>query len=179
MPYFAFREHPAPTNDVSLKSSEIRRRQLMDLSFLNLKRKTAQDKKKYAIYKARSSIITCGSDNLRWVTYAFIDRDVEGGELDEDDCPYDGVQPDPIASDGRLDEGLEVLNANLPIWDAREYFLTIWKSRMTKLLKEWENLVWWVERSINEYVSGLHIPFAFFHFNTYTFQTVQESSLHY
>lgn len=93
--------------------------------------------------------MVCGSDNLRWVAYAFVDA-VPGDDevLEEMSCSYEGVQDDPIASDYELD-------ANSPIWDPREYFLMIVAARMIRVLGEWEDLVRTVERSIKEYVYEL------------------------
>jgi hypothetical protein len=153
LPYLALRELSPATNSSSQTApGKAQTRHWKDLSFLNIKTERSPTQRKFGIYQARCSIVTCGSDNRRWVTYAFIDRDFDGDDLEEEDCLYDGIQQDPIASDCKLDESLELLDANLPHWDAREYFLAVFNIRMTKLLKEWENLVRWVERRINDYV---------------------------
>ncbi|OCK76085.1 hypothetical protein K432DRAFT_307150 [Lepidopterella palustris CBS 459.81] len=147
IPYFALREYPSPTKDRRQEVAAGKRppRQWTDLSFLNIQTPKFQDKRKYGTCKARFSLIICGSDHRRWVGYAFVDRDFDSEELEEDDFSYEGIQEDPIASNGELD-------ANLPIWDPREYFLMIFDIQMAKVLKEWENLVRAVERCINEHV---------------------------
>lgn len=59
---------------------------------------------------------------------------------------YRKVNEDPIA----WGDDDEVRDANLPIWDPREYFLRMFKSRIAQVLKEWKNLISRVERTIEE-----------------------------
>jgi hypothetical protein len=70
---------------------------------------------------------------------------LETENLEDDIYPYKAFQEDPIASDGKVD-------ANLPIWNPREYFLLIFQCRMGRVLLEWKRLVRWLERNIEEYV---------------------------
>lgn len=92
----------------------------------------------------------CGSDNRHYVGYAFIDRDFDKDDESLDiDFPYAGVHEDPIASDC----GRNTLNANLPIWDPRAYFMCIFKNRITTVLKEWESIVQTIGDSIDRHVS--------------------------
>lgn len=58
---------------------------------------------------------------------------------------YEGFHEDPIASDPWIE-------ANIPIWDPREYFLAIFEARIARVEKEWERLVLMVAKSIKEYV---------------------------
>jgi hypothetical protein len=117
-----------------------------DLSFLKVPSPKSHNERKYGIYKAQISLVISGSDDRRWVAYAFVDTDFDSKELgNNEDFSYEGVQEDPIASDDKID-------ANRPIWSPREYFLMIVETRMDQVRTEWESLVRTVERSINGYV---------------------------
>jgi hypothetical protein len=120
----------------------------MNLAFLQTKTSTSTDNKVYNIYRAQISLVITGYSNRRWVAYAFLNNTFDDDD-DFDDETYgnlfEGFQGDPIASDGLVD-------ANNPIWNPREYFALIFECRLTGVLTEWENLVRWVERSIQGYV---------------------------
>ena len=129
------------------------RRQWSDLSFLNIQTPKSQGKRQYCMYEAQISLVICGPDEKHWDAYAFVDRYFDGEDLlEEDDFSYDGVQEDPIASDLENDPNLPIIDANLPKWNAREYFLDIVEFRMAQVVKEWEYLVRSVERGIKDYV---------------------------
>jgi hypothetical protein len=113
----------------------------IDLSFLKIHNTKANDNVKYGLYNARSSLAIHGSDDRRWVAFAFVDRDFDCEDLEEENCCYRGAQDDPIALDGEQDPNYPVVDANMPIWDPREYFLRIFEIRMAKVLREWENVV--------------------------------------
>jgi hypothetical protein len=114
------------------------------------------------MHEAQISFVLCGSDHQRWVAYAFVDTDFEEDDVPDEIVPDEQIREvsvplddelgvakvpiwDPIALDGGLD-------ANLPIWDPRLYFLVILEIRMAQVLREWEFLVRTVERSISRYV---------------------------
>jgi hypothetical protein len=125
-------------------------RQWTDLTFLNIQPPRSQDQKQYGIHEAQISFVICGSDNRRWVGYGFVDTEFDRENLADHDLSYVGKHEDPIAF-GELD-------ANLPIWDPREYFLMVLQIRMAQVLKEWECLIRTVERSINQYVCRRFLP---------------------
>ncbi|PSS22711.1 hypothetical protein M430DRAFT_16661 [Amorphotheca resinae ATCC 22711] len=118
-------------------------RQWTDLSFLKIQPPKSQDQREYGMHEAQISVVICGSDNWRWAGYAFIDTSFEGEDLGDGIFSYEDVHEDPIASNSEL-------HANLPIWDPREYFLTILEIRMTQVRKELEYLVRTVERSVKQ-----------------------------
>lgn len=76
----------------------------------------------------------------------------EDAELGEDNFSHDGMMEDPIAADGDYD-------ANMPIFDAREYFIMVFLFRISQVLGEWRNLVRNVEDDIETFVKA-HPPFA-------------------
>ncbi|KAF2489385.1 hypothetical protein BU16DRAFT_180672 [Lophium mytilinum] len=149
IPFFAFREYPPSTTDKSEGEGCNRnlKRQWTDLSFLSVPASKSKPKPEpnYGIYKSRFSLVICGSENRRWIGYAFVDQHIDDEDLEEEDCSYEEFQEDPILSDGS--------DANLPIWDPREYFLMTLEIHVRKILGEWENAVYTVKGKINEYQS--------------------------
>jgi hypothetical protein len=103
------------------------------------------DQRKYGMLEAHFSFVICGSDEARWVGWAFDNTEFDGEDLLDRISPCPGFHADPIASDGETD-------AELPIWNPREYFLMIIESRIAQAQEEWEGLVIPVERSIRAYV---------------------------
>ena len=98
------------------------------------------------------SLVIYGISDRRWVVYAFDNDDLRDNDLEVEDLEDENpryklgyFQEDPIASDGKVD-------ANLPIWNPREYFLLIFQVRMGRILQEWKRLVRWLERNVEEYV---------------------------
>lgn len=142
MPYFALRRHVSPLGESRWKSRNGSPLRLWtDLTFLNLQ--TPKDERsQYGMLEAQISFVICGSANMRWAGYAFVDTAFDDEDLEDDCFVYDGFHEDPIS----------LLDADLPIWDARQYFLRIVKISMFAVLKEWEYLVRNVERAIMQYV---------------------------
>jgi hypothetical protein len=130
-------------------------RHSIDLSFLKIPSDKPEDREAFYIHEAAISLVVCGSDNWRWVAYAFIDTNAisDNDNLSEEVESHGDFRGDPIASE----PGLEV-NANDPIWDPREYFLMILEIRIRQVLREWQYLVRRVECSIKQYVGSRLIP---------------------
>jgi hypothetical protein len=150
---------------------------LSDLSFLNLE-STKEGTSHYCLQKSHVSIVICGSDNLQWVGYAFTNNlddededginsdetdEVEGGQEDayereDDDEDDDGdeggdegqkkYKTDMFASD----DSYRVLNAEVPKYDAREYWLIVVDLRLRLIVSKWEYVVHKVERSVKSQV---------------------------
>jgi hypothetical protein len=108
-----------------------------------------QRRKHYGIMKSQFSLVVSGSDDRHWVAYAFVDRLFDEDEHLDIDYPYSGFHEDPIASD----LGHDMIDANLPIWDPRSYFLVIFESRITKVVKDWYDLSHTISKSVDTYVS--------------------------
>ncbi|KAF2740542.1 hypothetical protein EJ04DRAFT_600899 [Polyplosphaeria fusca] len=135
IPYFAFR--------VGRPKEEFRRhplnRQWRDLTFLNSLEETV------GIYEAQISVLICGSEERRWNAYGFEDTFFdEDRQMGEDEFSYDGMMTDQIGSAG----GEDVINANDPIWNPREYFLKTCSRRMVQAYGESQNAVRAVEKRV-------------------------------
>jgi len=120
-------------------------RKWIDLSFLNLNIRTPKPGMKFGLYKARFSLLICGTGDRRWIGYAFVDRDFDCEEMKEEDFCYDGVLEDPITSHGG-----EVIDANMPIQDPRAYYLMIFENEAANVLQEWTPIVRALERDIDQ-----------------------------
>lgn len=146
LPYYALLEE-RPSK--AMKSTILPR--WTDLSFLRTETAGSQHRKTYDImHSAHFSLVIHGQNNARWLAYSFENKHFD--ERFEDDVQYDCysydgpmIHEDPIVSDGTVD-------ANLPIWDPREYFLRVFKARMSQIVRYWELLVWYIEPIIICYV---------------------------
>jgi hypothetical protein len=132
-------------------------RKWIDLAFLQKISPSDSDDEKYGIYDAQMTLVICGSQNSKWVAWAFADAcadDEEDEDEDEDDDGeeeededendrYAGFHSDPIAS-------AESRDSNLPFWDPREYFLTVFNLRIARIQNEWLNIV----RELHRRVTG-------------------------
>ena len=97
------------------------------------------------------SLVICGTSNTYWVVYAFDKTRFEddGEESLSDRIFCGGSSIDPIASCLSADD----VDANLLIWDLREYFLNVVSSRLCHAADSWEALLRAIERRIKDHVS--------------------------
>jgi hypothetical protein len=47
--------------------------------------------------------------------------------------------------------------ANMPICNAREYFVLAFQKQMARVVEEWKYLVRWTELNVNAYVCGCSV----------------------
>jgi hypothetical protein len=120
-------------------------RQWTDLSFLDVQPLNSQAHRNYRMYEAQISLHICGTDDRRWIAYAFVDTFFLENDLEDD------FRNDPIA--------LYQLDARSPMWDPREYFLRIFDIRIAQVSNEWENVVRMVERAVKRSVRWLIPPY--------------------
>lgn len=128
------------------------KRTWIDLSFLDKCGNSSHSPKPYLIYKSHMSFAICGSSEICWVAYAFDDTCLDDEHLDDalaTDKGFVEVE-DPIAHDGG--DGGEVMMADRPIWDPRVYFFVILKFQIDKVYQEWQELVLWIGRRIQDSV---------------------------
>lgn len=95
----------------------------------------------YGISRAHFSFVVYGLSERRWDAYAFEENGFDEKDLIDDVYPYEGFHVDPIVGDGSVD-------ANLPLWNPREYYLRIINAKIGVALKETEKAVEWVEHKI-------------------------------
>lgn len=181
LPYLALREmtqhaEQYPANVWNRKPP----RKLIDISFLNIPKR--QVDAKFIVHEAQISLVICGSDETRWVGYAFVDTDFNAHDCS---CGYyeqsnrDQQEEESGDRNGREheeeedvgDEDTDELQFNEdpiasdrrgndvgtdhPIWNPREYFLRNVDFRMSQVLKEWIHLIRTVEASVEEWVGFL------------------------
>ncbi|KAH8773330.1 hypothetical protein BGZ57DRAFT_824293 [Hyaloscypha finlandica] len=138
LPYFRLSLAPEPASHTL--SSVASAKQWTDLSFLKLSSPDKNTVRKLGIFEAHFSFVVCGWRENRWIAYAF-----------------DNTEPDAEDSYGRLfEESYDRIfydDTEHPIWDPREYFLTVVEARVIRAADEWEALVRGIERRITKYVS--------------------------
>lgn len=162
LPYFAL-STTAPVNDCPWKlGTSNQRERWIDMSFLNTQ-PPSEFPRLYGIRQAQFSLAICGSDNRRWIAYAFEDTDPGSEDLTPENLSLEGVH-DPDAEEDeqqgkppnwdpiRDEPDPRELDANQAIWDPREYFLIGMEVGIAKPLKAWEYLVRSLERGIEQYV---------------------------
>ena len=135
-------------NDTRRKSDGNPLRQSRKLDFLSRSIDASKNSKShYWLSEAQISIVVTGIDHWVWTAYGFVDTYFGSTETVDDYHKLkgrSGGRADPLAA-GRL-------NGDEPIWTPREYFLTVARIRMQKVLKEWNRIVRTVKKEIEWYV---------------------------
>jgi hypothetical protein len=127
-----------------------RNTQQCDLTFLSFPTDPKfPSHRRYMMIKSQFSLVISGLDDRHWTAYAFVDRDFDKDEDLDMDFSYRGIQEDPIASDC----GPYIIDANMPIWDPRVYFLRIFEIRIRLVCKEWASLYQTIRCKLEYYVS--------------------------
>jgi hypothetical protein len=112
------------------------------------------------LYESQISCVIAGSDKWRWVGYCFVDTFFDAGtEIREgvhsihDDLLQGGMHMDPFT--------YGIKDAELPIQDPREYFLTVFQIRIHQVLTEWQRVVDELRQGVRAYeLVGLIVPTA-------------------
>jgi len=125
--------------------------QLIDVSFLNSNSTSRQDKRRYGIYDVRFSLLICGADHVDWTAFAFFESTASSDMEDACGDDYD-FEADPIASPNGDDPRSGFVDANIPIYDPREYYLRVMENRLRTGVKKCQNTISWMERQFEEYV---------------------------
>jgi hypothetical protein len=109
------------------------------------------------MFESRFSIVICGSSEKQWAVYAFDDTYSDGDDLYEKlTGPCQPFHADPIVSCLGGDD----VEADLPIWNPRRYFLRAVANRITVAANGWMTLMRTVECSIKDYVSSTESKFG-------------------
>jgi hypothetical protein len=161
IPYFVLSTILPVKNCPQKPGTSNQRKQWVDLSFLNTQ-SASESPRPYGIRAAQVSLVICGSDNRRWIAYAFDDTDSEIEDLPTENLSPEGLH-DPEAEDDVQVEQLNYdpirdvpdpkgLDPTHALWDPREYFLFGIETGIAKPLDKWERLVRFLERGIKQYV---------------------------
>lgn len=145
LPFFLLRKSTPPGESVG-KVNEKPRRRWTDMSFLKIGTSESQDQKPkevWGIHEVQATCVVAGSDDWRWVGYGFVDAEIDGSltDLSEVDLSFDRIAA------GELE-------ADIPIWRPRDYWLKLFEIRIERVRKEWEYLIHKLELSVNQYVRG-------------------------
>ena len=145
LPFFLLRKS-TPYKEPVDKFNTKPQRNWTDLSFLKIDTSDLQDqepKEVWGIHQAQTSCVVTGSDDYRWVGYGFVDTEIDGflTDLSKDDLGFDQITA------GKLE-------ANISISKPRDYWLKVFEIRIEQVRKEWEYLIYKVQRSVNRYVRG-------------------------
>lgn len=156
LPYLALRQGH-PQSKVSSKWQN----KWTNLSFLKGGTSDVKGLEVYGIYRAHISLVISGPSDWRWVAYSFDSHDFDDEDSDvedsEDDESEDGESEGNDLQDGDcpfLEDPMAQVDANKPIYNAREYFLLTFHNQMARVVEEWKYLVRRIERNIIAYVSG-------------------------
>jgi hypothetical protein len=118
------------------KSTINPQRNWIDLSFVAQLLPESFRKGRLGIYPAQISVAICGTNAKQYIVYGFEDTHFDPDrEFGKDEFSLTGIHVDQISnSKGDID-------ANLPIWNSREYLLATLVHRVKQVHKEWDLLV--------------------------------------
>jgi len=147
LPYYVWRSSQKACEDHRRDTNASPLRQSQDVSFLNLKSSGPPG----FLYEAQISCVVAGSDEWRWVGYCFVDTYFDATEeaqesvllYHEDSLGDEGMRGDPFT--------LGTTDADNPIHKPREYFLMVFRIRVDRIKREWEQVVAKVRQSIRLY----------------------------
>ncbi len=100
------------------------------------------DKTAY-LYEAQASIVIIGIDHSTWTAYGTADTYFDSKVRHNSRTKGSKGPWDPLP-------GGVALDMNIPIWDPREYFLTVVESRLSGILKEWSLNIRGMEDAIEQ-----------------------------
>ncbi|ORY01190.1 hypothetical protein BCR34DRAFT_592345 [Clohesyomyces aquaticus] len=157
MPYLALRNFGTRSPDRLGKPM----RKRIDLSFFNIPKQANDGHGTYGLQEAHVSLSIIGVDHHRWACYCFADTDIgsacpddqshEDEQEETDAAEEEEMKEDPVVSDG---QGDEVPEADMPVWDPRDYFLRVVDVRMKQILREWENVVHVVDEGVEDWIAA-------------------------
>ena len=93
------------------------------------------------LYEAQISVLVTGVDEWFWTAYCFADTYFGS---DESIQYYHKNKLDALAGGEK--------SARFPVWNPREYFLSILSRRLKQVTKEWSNVIEALEMRLRSYV---------------------------
>ena len=94
------------------------------------------------LYEAQASCVVTGLSNSTWTACYFVDTYFDDTNDMEDWC--EDIYLDPLLCNK--------YDANLPIWNPREYFLLCLQQRLHSIKEEWLRVIYNLRREIEDYV---------------------------
>ena len=154
LPYYVWRSSQKPCEDHRQYANGDPLRHSQDVSFLEWEAYGSSS----FLYEAQISCVVAGLDEWRWIAYCFVDTyfdTLEGGKetvlsYHEDSLTNKGIRADPLT--------FGVTDADKPIHDPRDYFLTVFQTRINQVKCEWQQVVAKVQQSVREYVQVRPFP---------------------
>jgi hypothetical protein len=141
LPYYAVRPF-----DGRVRTRTRPHRKRIDLPFLTNGVPAVEDNhQRNAIYESQISLLIMVTNEMTWTAYSFVDTEFDESEqLGEDEYyAFGDFIPDQIA--------LGTQDASQPIWNPREYFITILRIRVCEVLQEWQQVVRTVARMVQSH----------------------------
>lgn len=134
LPYLAYRASRLPRLDPrqGLDGHRLRNCHLLGSTSLQDPGIASGGLKDY-FYEAQVSIVVTGFDEWKWTAYCFEDAYFEDDEHRKKREVDQGTALNPLS--------VEKHCLDTPIWDPREYFLSVFAARVEKATQEWSNLI--------------------------------------
>lgn len=146
IPFFSLRQGYGSQDSRRLRNQPFRKSRQLPLPCTNEGREDHD-----YFHEAQISFLLLGMDEWVWTAYCCVDT-YFGSEPDHRTY-HNGFSREDRQYQGRdaPTGGAKVLD--FPIWNPREYFLTVLARRMMQATREWTNLVNTVQHTLDEYVS--------------------------
>jgi hypothetical protein len=148
MTYFVLRQHKEPFLDSRVRADGNPLRHSWRLPSPSLDAQTAAPTELGGcVYEAHISVTLTGIDSFVWTAYGIVDTYFSPEDLVETYHLQNGVgrgRPDPF--------GAGVIDADMPIWTPREFFLKIVSIRMKGIVREWRGVINQMDTDIQQYV---------------------------
>lgn len=154
MPFFALRRHSQVPRDSRKRPDGSPCRRSIELSFLTGSvSSTDGSPTSYWLHEVQTSFLVVGNNNTVWTAYLFTDTYHDGGSAKSNHDDLSSYQQrsnedelfyDPLTM-GHHD-------ANIPIWDPREYFCLIVRIRLGLIKEEWAYILVFLTGKIGFFV---------------------------
>jgi hypothetical protein len=161
LPFFALRGVTTP-DDTTPKPNPKSLRCWDSITIMTREKWIPEAQHNYRLCRAKISCVVHGLDEWQWTTWAFEDTEYEMGVNDhmsnhngasgDEKTTCDAFKEDPITCG---------LDADMPIWKPRQYFLKAFEVRIIKVREEWDRLVHKLELDRKENVRLVDFDFFF------------------
>ncbi|KAI0816596.1 hypothetical protein GGR55DRAFT_627679 [Xylaria sp. FL0064] len=156
-PYYALRKGPLYFKDERYMKDGRPLRRSQRLGFLDetpwgVRETQSED----CIYEAQISCLVAGLDDSSYIGYVFVDTYHDGPNSDESvKSYYEKSNTSGRYSMDALSGG--TLQADLPLWSPRLYFLRVFELRIEQVKEEWVNAVFVIQNKMSTYIQDYQI----------------------